>query len=255
MKHNIIRMAVLLTALLAVTASQADNYFTLGVNDTLRISRDNLGGNCYTSARAHFEGRLNIWFLNLYLPEGITVMAFEEGADMTVSYVDRGGNLSTYSARLLYSDVEGGYGVSTFIDATGYWDYNFDNVLEPYGTLKWESGDYADMVRLTLAIDNSFKGGTATLSGSLTADFDTRGGTINSPGRHVPFSRTVTVVVDSAPGDVNCDGEVNITDAIDLINYLLNDEGDISLDAADMNNDGEVNITDAIDLINYILNN
>ena len=55
-------------------------------------------------------------------------------------------------------------------------------------------------------------------------------------------------------GDVNRDGEVNITDAIDLINYVLNDEGDIDLIAADCHHDGEVNITDAIDLINYVLN-
>jgi len=56
------------------------------------------------------------------------------------------------------------------------------------------------------------------------------------------------------PGDVNNDGEVNVTDAIDLINYILNDEGDINLDAADYNNDSEINVTDAIDLINFLLN-
>ena len=56
-------------------------------------------------------------------------------------------------------------------------------------------------------------------------------------------------------GDVNRDGEVNVTDAIDLINYILNDEGDIDLNAADFNEDTEVNVTDAIDMINYILNN
>ncbi len=55
-------------------------------------------------------------------------------------------------------------------------------------------------------------------------------------------------------GDVNRDGEVNITDAIDLINYIINDEGDIDLDAANYNQDSEVNITDAIELINFVLN-
>ena len=56
------------------------------------------------------------------------------------------------------------------------------------------------------------------------------------------------------PGDVNEDGDVNITDVIDFINYLLNDEGDINLDAADYNEDSDVNITDVIDLIGYLLN-
>ena len=55
-------------------------------------------------------------------------------------------------------------------------------------------------------------------------------------------------------GDVNRDGEFNITDVIDLINYILNDAGDIDLDAANFNQDSEVNITDAIDMINDIVN-
>ncbi len=56
-------------------------------------------------------------------------------------------------------------------------------------------------------------------------------------------------------GDVNDDGFVNITDAIDLINYILNDGAEgINLDASDINDDGEVNITDAITLINHLLN-
>ncbi len=58
----------------------------------------------------------------------------------------------------------------------------------------------------------------------------------------------------SLRGDVNGDHLVNITDAIDLISYILNDEGDINLEAANFNNDDEMNISDAIDLINFILN-
>ena len=58
-------------------------------------------------------------------------------------------------------------------------------------------------------------------------------------------------------GDVNGDGEVNISDATSLIAYLLN-EGDesvgIEFDAADCNLDGEVNIGDVTELINYLIN-
>ncbi|MBR5170633.1 MAG: C10 family peptidase [Muribaculaceae bacterium] len=57
------------------------------------------------------------------------------------------------------------------------------------------------------------------------------------------------------PGDVNHDGFVNITDVNLLINYILNDGGDIFLDTADYNGDTEVTITDAMDMITFILNN
>lgn len=55
-------------------------------------------------------------------------------------------------------------------------------------------------------------------------------------------------------GDVNNDHMVNITDAIELISYILNDEGDINLEAANVNGDDEVNVSDAIAIINYVLN-
>ena len=56
-------------------------------------------------------------------------------------------------------------------------------------------------------------------------------------------------------GDVNHDGEVNITDVIELINYLLNDSGDICTICANVNDDEEVNVSDVIELINILLNN
>ena len=56
------------------------------------------------------------------------------------------------------------------------------------------------------------------------------------------------------PGDANADGEVNITDAIVLINALLNDDFEpIYYFNADVNWDGDITITDAIALINYLL--
>jgi len=55
-------------------------------------------------------------------------------------------------------------------------------------------------------------------------------------------------------GDVNNDGAVNISDALALINYILNDSGDINLDVADCNGDNEINVSDALAIINYVLN-
>ena len=55
-------------------------------------------------------------------------------------------------------------------------------------------------------------------------------------------------------GDVNCDGEVRISDVTALINYLLSgDATGIILEAADCNADGQVKIADVTALINYLL--
>jgi len=56
-------------------------------------------------------------------------------------------------------------------------------------------------------------------------------------------------------GDVNHDGEANVTDAIILINAILNDGiGELDLATADCDGNGEINVTDAITLINLVLN-
>lgn len=57
------------------------------------------------------------------------------------------------------------------------------------------------------------------------------------------------------PGDVNNDGQVNISDMTLLINYVLTEDAEsLNLLNADMNNDGVVNITDVTTLITYLLN-
>ena len=64
------------------------------------------------------------------------------------------------------------------------------------------------------------------------------------------------VPVSTVTGDVNNDGEVNISDVTLYINYLLNDDAtDFLIANADFNEDGEANISDVIDMINYLLNN
>ena len=70
------------------------------------------------------------------------------------------------------------------------------------------------------------------------------------------MTATLTIGTPSSiRGDVNGDGNVNITDAIRLINYLANGNDDgINPEAANCNGDNLVNITDAILLINYLQN-
>ena len=63
-----------------------------------------------------------------------------------------------------------------------------------------------------------------------------------------------TVSMSFIRGDVNSDGEVNISDVTVLINYLLShDATGINLEAANCNQDGDINISDVTVLINYLL--
>ena len=67
-----------------------------------------------------------------------------------------------------------------------------------------------------------------------------------------PDACEVTVYTD--PGDVNCDGYVNISDVTTLIDYLLSSDSEgLSTDNADTNRDGNVNIADVTTLIDYLL--
>lgn len=62
----------------------------------------------------------------------------------------------------------------------------------------------------------------------------------------------VNVVEDVVvPGDVNCDGAVNIADVNAIINFILSGDSDR---AGDVNGDGAVNIADINAVINLILN-
>ncbi len=55
-------------------------------------------------------------------------------------------------------------------------------------------------------------------------------------------------------GDANGDGEINVADIVEVVNYILGRPSDIFMwDAADLNGDGEVNVTDIVAIVNIIL--
>lgn len=64
----------------------------------------------------------------------------------------------------------------------------------------------------------------------------------------------VTIPAVGMKGDVNGDGNVNISDVTALNNYLLSgNDSNIQPDNADMNSDGGINISDVTTLINKLL--
>lgn len=58
-------------------------------------------------------------------------------------------------------------------------------------------------------------------------------------------------------GDTNGDGEVNITDRVNMINYIMVGEADNDTfikEVSDINGDGEFNITDGVGIVEILLN-
>ena len=57
-------------------------------------------------------------------------------------------------------------------------------------------------------------------------------------------------------GDANDDGEVNVTDIVEMVNSIMNRPSERFVEAAaDMNGDGEVNVTDIVLVVNFIMTN
>lgn len=74
----------------------------------------------------------------------------------------------------------------------------------------------------------------------------------SADGTAIPATCLVTVYTE--PGDLNCDGFINIGDVTSIIDYLLSDDGtQISTKNADVNGDGNINIADVTTLIDILL--
>ena len=63
---------------------------------------------------------------------------------------------------------------------------------------------------------------------------------------------TVTWKYVGVKGDVNRDGNVDISDVVALVNIILNSSSDHQAEA-DLNNDGNIDISDVVALVNIIL--
>ena len=70
---------------------------------------------------------------------------------------------------------------------------------------------------------------------------------------HQPDITANLSVEEALIGDVNCDGKVTVTDAVAIVNYILeNPSSNFNEVAADVNGDGKISITDAVAIINII---
>jgi hypothetical protein len=106
----------------------------------------------------------------------------------------------------------------------------------------WKSSDTSVATVSDDGVVNAIGAGTATITCTAT------------DGSEVESSCTVTVPGDVAPGDVNNDGKVSLSDLMLVLNHVSGKKyltGD-AIEAADVDGNGKVNLQDLMKILNYV---
>lgn len=157
--------------------------------------------------------------------------------DMSVFAIvkENGVSLSDYSQVAVGAFIDGqcsGYG---FFESTDYGIIRIHSAINESQDVTFRLYDYA----------------TAT-EYPLTASQKVRFADISAIG--TPSSPVVLELFRGLLGDVNNDGEINVTDVMMTVNYIIgNDPKEFHPELADLNDDGEINIVDAMMIVNIIL--
>lgn len=150
----------------------------------------------------------------------------------------------------LTSDPEG---ICTFnrtsgalVQADSYVNLNVTNVDQWYEFTGWYKGD-----ELVSSVQN-FNYLADFHDVTLTAHFRELPFTPTDPSEPVSQGGNIQTLL---TGDADGDGQVDVTDAVAVINaYLTKDNSGIHVEVADIDHDGVIDITDAVGIINIYLN-
>ena len=111
------------------------------------------------------------------------------------------------------------------------------------------SGNEGELLNLTLEVDENMKADDYTI-GITNIELTTK----QAEAIELSDLNASLTVLDVMLGDINADGRVTITDAVGIVNYILdNPPSKFIYEAADMNQDNKVSITDAVAIVNFIL--
>ena len=167
-----------LMALFVVSAAMADSYLYI---EPISVTQDQLAeGHVTVPVKAHFEGRVSGFQLDMTYPQGITAAGFENGPGMTIPYMNSAGLDKTQEISLYSNEAK-----TRIVAATmtyGYW-YPANGTIQNYGVIKWEPGDYEEMFYLTLNVAPDFEGGDLVIESTVGAGEDARGGTVTDLGQ------------------------------------------------------------------------
>ncbi len=173
MKKFILSVIVLFMA----SAAMAESYCYINDFDVIE---NQVGTNITVPVRAYFEGRVSGMQLSVTCPEGLTPVSAVGGSDMTVSCFDNNGNAVSSTASF---DSRSDFSLMlALLWEKGYYDNDGDGNFEPYGVVKWEAGEYNEMILLTMRIEEGFEQGDIIVETEVASGQDARGGTVEDLG-------------------------------------------------------------------------
>jgi hypothetical protein len=199
----------------------------------------------------------------------------QRGADVFVTKLSNAGNSLIYSTYLGGRDVDIGFRIAVDINGNAYvtggtWSSDFPT-LNPYQADQGAADAFVAKLGNTgnSLIYSTYLGGSGTDDG-LGIAVDSGGdayvtgftGSIDFPtlnpyqmrkGGDDAFVTKLSWAPDYNCGDVNTDEQINLLDAVFLINYIfVGGPAPQLLSLADVNCSGTINIADVVLLINYI---
>ncbi|MBP5387067.1 MAG: hypothetical protein J6Y97_06740 [Prevotella sp.] len=113
------------------------------------------------------------------------------------------------------------------------------------------SGTSGDLLILTFTADKTLKTSNVTITDIDFITTDRKHVTVDD----VTFTVTSGNSFDYMLGDANGSGNIDVTDVMTIVSYVLNNLGDAPFvfNNADVNQDGTVNVTDAMIIVDMIL--
>ena len=135
------------------------------------------------SLKAHFDVYCSAWQLRFDIPTGVKITYAEPGTDMKVPYVNARGKNATVDVALANNDTYTEFLAAIMVG--GYWqDPNGEDPTAwvTYGVVKWEPGDYENMVDLYVEVDDTYEGGDLVVWTTPSSGTDTRGATTKDNG-------------------------------------------------------------------------
>ncbi len=157
--------------------------------------------------------------------------------DMSVFAIvkENGVSLSDYSQVAVGAFIDGqcsGYG---YFESADYGIIRIHSAINELRDVSFRLYDYATATEYPLSADRAVRFADTSVAGT-------------------PSSPVVLELFRGLMGDVNIDGEINVTDVMMTVSYIIgNNPKGFHPELADLNDDGEINIVDAMMIVNIIL--